>query len=680
MDTNFSITDELMAEEKELESLANTEGITKYHKKYLEADEKLVFEPELKRLRKEIPMLAKAIAKALHQPGRMAKVKKDMLSGIHPNELALLTMRVCFNNTKGDQTIQSMARSLMNDIRIHKDDLRFKEDFPAYHAVITRNLKSDHQGYRHKVLTHSRHKMGIKDTKWSDNHKLIVGTFLIDLYCAECGAFFKDDFEKPGKWYSKDRKKMVKSYGVTIRPTQKTLDWLDRNHEFCSKLSPVLKPMVVPPKDWVDPWNGGYVSVARQHNSSCRFIRRVSNTWLKENMTDIDPQVYEAVNRIQATPYRINKQVHAVMRKLTGTGLAGLPDEKPVKLQLPPDLSPEQAKDKDVLKKHKIQRAEIYTRYYKAIAQKTAHKERMRMAGIFVSKQSFWFPMNLDWRGRLFTMSSPFLSPQGDDPAKGLLEFAEGKEISAEGFIELQIHGANCYGEDKLTEMGRVAWCEKNHVNILEVAADPMGAIREWWCVADKPFQFLAFCFDYASYMQNRSHKSHLICAIDATCSGLQHWSAVLSDEDGAGRVGMLPKPEPDDIYQAVADRVEIRIKDNDDPVAVAWRGKVTRTITKRNVMTKLYGATMPGMRDQVHTELEKLDGKNGSRYLEGCPVDNYKAAEFISKENDAAMRDIITKATEGMDFVQGVARSLAKGGCPTSWKSPAGLPIDQTY
>jgi DNA-directed RNA polymerase len=216
--------------------------------------------------------------------------------------------------------------------------------------------------------------------------------------------------------------------------------------------------------------------------------------------------------------------------------------------------------------------------------------------------------------------------------------------------------------------------------NILEVAADPMGAIREWWCAADKPFQFLAFCFDYASYMENRSHKSHLICAIDATCSGLQHWSAVLSDEKGAGRVGMVPKPEPDDIYQAVADRVEVRIKDNDDPIAVAWRGKVTRTITKRNVMTKLYGATMPGMRDQVLTELEKLDKKNGSRYLDDCPVDNYKAADFISRENDAAMRDIIEKATEGMDFVQGVARTLAKAGCPTSWKSPAGLPIDQTY
>jgi DNA-directed RNA polymerase len=139
-----------------------------------------------------------------------------------------------------------------------------------------------------------------------------------------------------------------------------------------------------------------------------------------------------------------------------------------VKLLLPPDLTPEEAKDEANLRTHKLQRPEMYTRYYKAIAQKTAHSERMRMADIFKDRDAFWYPMNLDWRGRLFTMASPFMSPQGDDPAKGLLEFAEGKEITAEGFIEMQIHGANVYGEDKLPEMGRVAWCEKNHGNILE--------------------------------------------------------------------------------------------------------------------------------------------------------------------------------------------------------------------
>jgi DNA-directed RNA polymerase len=511
--------------------------------------------------------------------------------------------------------------------------------------------------------------MGIKAAPCSDKVKVILGSLLLDAYCESCGSFYKTDFYmKNKKWYSRDKQKSVQSFGSTIRPTPETIDWFLRNHDRCKELAPVLKPMVVPPKDWVDPWNGGYIKPSlTAHNSSCRFIRRVSNSWLKENMDDIDPQVYEAVNRVQATPYRVNTKVLAVMRQLTGSGLAGLPDGRTVDELVPPKLTPQEAADPKRLKNHKIQCAEIYSRHYKEVSQKTAHMVRMRLADMFKDQQAIWFPMNLDWRGRLFTMSSPFMSPQGDDPAKGLLEFAEGKEITAEGFVEMQIHGAN-------------VWCEKNHGNILEVAADPMGAIREWWCAADKPFQFLAFCFDYASYMENRSHKSHLICAIDATCSGLQHWSAVLADEDGAGRVGMIPKPTPDDIYQAVADRVEERIKRNDDPIAVAWRGKVTRTITKRNVMTKLYGATLPGMRDQVHTELEKLDKKNGSRYLDGCPVDNYKAADFISRENDAAMRDIIAKATEGMDFVQSVARQLAKAGKPTSWKSPVGLPIDQTY
>jgi DNA-directed RNA polymerase len=669
-----------MEEEAELESSATREGITKYFNKLETAEDRSIFMPELKRLRTEVPLLAKAIVVSLMKAGRSAKLKKEMLGGIRPEEIALIVIRYCYNHYLGDQTIQKMSIQLMDEIRIHKDDRHFKEAYPAYHAVLLRNLKSDNLSYRHRVLTHTRHKMGIKDTKWDTHNKLMVGSILLDLFCLSCGSFYKADFKKPGKRYDTKTKKAYDNYGVTLRPTQETLDWLDRNHQHCSKLSPVLKPMVVPPVPWTDPWNGGYVSIARQHNSSCRFIRRVSNKWLEQNASLIDPQVYEAVNYVQTTPYRVNKKVLAVMRQLTGSGLAGLPDGKPVDLLLPPKLSPAEAKDEKKLKAWKRVAAGIYTRYFKAVAQKTAHAERMRLANMYKDKERFWFPVNLDWRGRLFTMSSPFMSPQGDDPAKGLLEYGNGKEITAEGYIEYCIHGANVYGEDKLPEMARVAWVEKNHANILEVAADPLGAIREWWTEADKPWQFLAFCFDYAAYIADRSHKSHLICHIDATCSGLQHWSAVLHDEKGAGRVGMVPKAMPDDVYQAVADRVEERIKYNNDPIAVAWRGKVTRTITKRNVMTKLYGATMPGMREQVHAELEKLDKKSGGRYLEGCPVDNFKAAQFISQENDAAMSDVITKATEGMKFVQECARLLANAKKPVTWRSPIGLPIEQAY
>jgi DNA-directed RNA polymerase len=239
------------------------------------------------------------------------------------------------------------------------------------------------------------------------------------------------------------------------------------------------------------------------------------------------------------------------------------------------------------------------------------------------------------------------------------------------------------YGEDKLSEDDREQWV-RQHEDIIKLIDEcPEGeAQMEFWTKADKPFQFLAFCFDYAAYLRDPEHKSHLICHIDQTCSGLQHWSAVLKDGEGGAQVGMINKPMPDDIYQAVADRVEVLLEVmNDDPMAVSWQGLVTRQITKRNVMTKLYGATLPGMRDQVINELAKLDKKaEGGRYLKDCPEDNFKAAKFIAELNNRAMQDVISKATQGMDYVQKVSRALAESGHPTKWTSPIGLPIRQTY
>lgn len=682
--------DELWADEQQLESLAMNEGVSKYFDKLEKAEDRTVFLPELKRLKKEIPLLSKAILKGLVKPGPMAKIKKSMLKGIHPDEIALLVIRHCFNHYLGDQTIQKLARTLMNDIRIHKDDKRFADEFPAYRAVVMQNIQSDHAGHRHKVLTHARHKMGIEDTHWSDNHKVVVGSWLIDTYCGTCGAFYKDDFIKPTKRYSKDKKRMVRNTGVTIKPTQETVDWLEENHEFCSKLAPVLKPMVVEPKPWGDPYYGGYISISRTHNSSCRFIRRVRKRWLLDNRENIDGAVYEAVNSIQKTPYRINVPVLEVMLELKrqGNEVAGLPDQEKPELRLPPTPWDGDDEHKAFKKKHpekynKImaQRSEIFKRYYRELSQRTALNEKLRFARMYAKYERFWFPMNLDWRGRLFCMSSPFLTPQGDDPSKGLLEYADGKEISAEGFIEFCIHGANVFGKDKLSEMDRCQWVNDNQSYILAVAENPYGEAQlEWWSTCDKPFQFLAWCFEYAEYMKDRSFKSRLICHIDQTCSGLQHWSAVLQDGEGGSQVGMVNKDMPDDIYQAVADEVERLIANDPDPIAIAWRGKVTRIITKRNVMTKLYGATMPGMRDQVKHELERLDKKQPGRYLEDCPVDNYKASEFISRKNDEAMRLIIQKATEGMDFTQLCAKTLAKAGLPVRWTSPIGLPIEQTY
>jgi DNA-directed RNA polymerase, mitochondrial len=121
--------------------------------------------------------------------------------------------------------------------------------------------------------------------------------------------------------------------------------------------------------------------------------------------------------------------------------------------------------------------------------------------------------------------------------------------------------------------------------DISKCAADPMKN-REW-TEATHPWQFLAFCFEWARFKRDGfGVVSSLPIALDGTCNGLQHYAAMLRDENSGKAVNLtLPAstgfvtsrcdPDsdedlefevepPQDIYQHVADRVAARISEGD--------------------------------------------------------------------------------------------------------------------
>jgi DNA-directed RNA polymerase len=699
----------LLEQETQLESGAISEAVARYRNQLAEAkssgSDLLLFTPEMVLLMRTVPTLSKAIRawmipkaggdKSSHSMRRILldlDTPEKMRVPVHPDELSILTIRHCFNHYLGQETIQAIAISLADDIRVHKDDLKFQKAFKGYHKVVSRSIQSDHPGHRHKVLTHARHKMGVADSQWDKDFKLVFGKILIDLFLDTAKMFTLDTYTKPKKRYSKKLKRMVRNIGITIKPTEETLIWLDENHEKCEVLAPILKPMVVEPETWTGVTTGGYVSPAfAQDYQSCRLVRESDLVLLKKQEPEIAPEVYEGLNTIQKTPYRINSRVLAVVEELRESGLAGLPDGKLPALKLPPKPWMRNGEDHhelwkknypDVVSKWSAQAHKLYQDYWNEKSKRTSLNEKIRLAKMFDKYERFWFPVNLDWRGRTYCMSTPVLTPQGDDAAKGLLEYADTKPLGESGVTALKIHGANCGGQDKKPLADRLLWVDVNEENIREIARDPFGELQmQMWGNVDEPFQFLAFCFDYAKVLRVGSeHCSRLICAIDQTCSGLQHWSAVLHDEKGAAEVGMVDKSEPDDVYSKVADVVSNMVENDDDPLAALWLGKVTRTITKRNVMTKLYGATMPGMRDQVAKELKDLDKKQAGRYLGESDVDNYQAARYIAQMNTKGMAAVVEKADQGMQYVQKIAKMLAEEGLTVNWTSPIGLPIEQTY
>ena len=65
----------------------------------------------------------------------------------------------------------------------------------------------------------------------------------------------------------------------------------------------------------------------------------------------------------------------------------------------------------------------------------------------------------------------------------------------------------------------------------MAIASDPMAHF-DFWSKADDPFCFLASCFEYKGYQdEGDDFITHLPIAMDATCSGLQHFSGIQKDE-----------------------------------------------------------------------------------------------------------------------------------------------------
>jgi DNA-directed RNA polymerase len=63
-------------------------------------------------------------------------------------------------------------------------------------------------------------------------------------------------------------------------------------------------------------------------------------------------------------------------------------------------------------------------------------------ANTLAEYRRFWTPMNLDWRGRVYSV--PHFSYSREDYVRGLFLFADGEPIGEEGLYWLKVHCANC--------------------------------------------------------------------------------------------------------------------------------------------------------------------------------------------------------------------------------------------
>lgn len=473
----------------------------------------------------------------------------------------------------------------------------------------------------------------------------------------------------------------------------------DESREGLEKLNDVIsmvavehRPMLVPPRAWTSPYNGGYL----RQDIKCWFVSVRKREQLSEYENLSMPLVYAAVNAVQETAWRINRPILALMEEAPRLG--GLPDPEQFLLPTRPewltpgmeasDMTVDQAEE---FKRWKQEAARRHEDHANEKVKQAAYLRARTLAQSFRDEDALFFPHYVDFRGRMYPFCEA-LSPQGSSWARALLEFKEGKPLGEDGAYWLAVHLANCFAAgsiDKAAFSARVQWVLDNEDAILESAMNPLDGAR-FWCEAEEPWLFLAGCLEWAGYrVQGDSFISHIPVNMDGSCSGLQHYSALLRDPVGGAAVNLVPGEKPADIYMEVAARAQARADavandteadDRARTVALAWEGdRVVRKITKRPTMTLCYAATKFGMRDQIHKELDKLRPSKDEPFL-NTNVSHFDASMFMAGVVWDAIGDVVVAARAGMEFLKECAAVCGQAGQTISWWSPVGFYTTQAY
>ncbi|GAB1319286.1 DNA-directed RNA polymerase [Madurella fahalii] len=368
-------------------------------------------------------------------------------------------------------------------------------------------------------------------------------------------------------------------------------------------------PMVVEPEPWTKFDKGGFMEyptpLVRLKNHE-RDQRIYAEAAIERG--DME-QMCKGLDVLGKTAWRINRKVFDVMLETWNTGepFANIPALDP-KVPIPPE--PDSTDDP-------MQRR----RWLRALKVAENEKSKMHSIRCFMNfqlevarafrDQTFYFPHNIDFRGRAYPIPT-YLNHMGADHMRGLLLFAKGKPLGETGLRWLKIHLANVYGFDKASLQEREQFATDNVENIFDSAESPLTGKR-WWLQAEDPWQCLATCFELKAALQSpepTAYVSHLPVHQDGTCNGLQHYAALGGDSWGAEQVNLIPGERPADVYSAVAQLVEEEAaKDaaTGDEFATAVRGKITRKVVKQTVMTNVYGVTFVGAKKQVAKQLDAL-------------------------------------------------------------------------
>ena len=578
--------------------------------------------------------------------------------------IAFLALKGCVNHLSTPVKLVKVSLEVGSFIEDEARFRSFKRDNPSLFGVVTRDLSKRTTNYRKqkRVLVHSANKdENTEWTNWLPGNKVRLGELLVELVCQSTGIF--EIIKRTAQHQSR---KTV----YWLEATEASIQWIEGKNSVCELLSPVKLPCIIVPRKWTSVFDGGYYQYTGMNlvkSNDDAYMQQLDKTNLKE--------VFHAVNTVQETGWKVNSKVFEVMDSLftSEASCSVIPEfgERTMSRPYP------KTGTKQEIVEWKREATLMHTDNVRRKTKRIQFSQLMWMTRKFKDEKAFYFPHTLDFRGRLYA-NTAFLNPQGEDSARGLLEFSKGKPLGSGGYAWLKVHIANCWGEDKVSLEDRVTWTEEHNDDILVCGVDPMGS--SWWMEADKPWQFLRACIEYSCANGNTSYVSHLPITVDGSCNGLQHFSAMLKDEVGGASTNLIHYDQPQDIYEIVRSHTADRISADTDSEFIRWAIDLNRSLVKRPVMTTPYGATLYGMRDQIHEELKKQMDKGVQFTGIVDTADLWPHCKYLATHIYEAIGDVVISARNGMKWLQDVSRVMSKDEKPIFWTVPTGFVVKQKY
>jgi DNA-directed RNA polymerase len=663
-----------------------------------------------------LPLVSEGMQEWLMYQKNLGGRRQDaysILSTLDCDLIAYIGLNTCMDGTASGGTRTAVITNIGKRIELEIWAAGLKDFNPKIAKKIESHKSVKEQSvhyYKVRALKKVAKRYEYDVEPWSDSLVCHVGSRVLSVVL-DRSQLFED-------WTKNTTKKTTKMVGLTDEASQRLAD-LDVKAAW---QEPMLSPMIMPPKDYEDFDTGCYHSAVAA--AMVPLVRQAGYAQKKAIKHDIAkakakgeiPEYMEALNILQSTPLTINAYVKDAVKWCWDNGYTSDLKAKaikkfPVKEMLKFKSRPENYNDLSLADQilHKQDNNKIRAKNLEVKGGIALMSQDLSTADEIATYDQFYIPWNLDFRGRVYPVSN--FSYHRDDHIKAMFLLKNTKAMDDDAAFWLAVHIANNGDFNRVSKKSfeaRAEWVERRKMLIYAIGRDFKKTYRIW-SKADKPFQFLAACHEFANYMDyGNEYHCGLPIGLDASCSGIQHYAAAsLAESDGA-QVNLVPAAEPQDIYAAVAevsrtmvlevlksyvpqDKISKEtgklVKDNTLLYAAAWlKMGITRDKCKRNVMTFGYSSSKYGMGIQLYDDFMKpledlvMRGVIDVHPFGDTEYSQKAAAHFLADINYNAVRQVTSSSAVGMKFFQRLVGELAHEGKHLRFNNPVGFPMVQNY